>query len=77
MPGTVYRWVNVAEEWARNRWLLGVLNEAEDCLAKGNVIWVHCLRGKHRTAAFCAVIFVMLSPFIEDPPPEEFQDPRR
>jgi len=57
VDGVDYKWADVNEGWGR-RLLADVLVEAERVLGNGGVVVVHCVAGKHRTGAFCALLMV-------------------
>ena len=37
-----------------------LLRVAEECLQGGGGVFVHCMQGKHRTGAFCAILLAII-----------------
>ena len=57
-PGVQYEFADVSQPDGRQH--LGRLLElAADCLARDGQVLVHCMAGRHRTGAFCAVLAVI------------------
>ena len=52
-------WVNMRIPHAIKKFLPQALLRCEQVLRDGGCVLVHCLRGRHRTGAFCAAVKVL------------------